>query len=100
VGAATWGHSLKSLRPGGTVVLSGATSGPNPPADLTRIFFLQLNVLGSTMGTRDELAALVAFLDRTGVRPLIDDVRPLAEARTSFERMAQGELFGKLVLTV
>ena len=100
VGAATWGHSLKSVRPGGTVVCSGATSGPNPPADLTRIFFLQLNVLGSTMGTRDELAALVALLDRTGVRPLIDDVRPLADARASFERMAEGELYGKLVLTV
>jgi NADPH:quinone reductase-like Zn-dependent oxidoreductase len=100
VGAATWSHSLKSLRPGGTVVLSGATSGPNPPAELSRIFFLQLNILGSTMGTRDELAALVAFLDRTGVRPLVDDVRPLADARASFERMSHGELYGKLVLTV
>ncbi|OHV37562.1 MULTISPECIES: zinc-binding dehydrogenase [Pseudofrankia] len=100
VGAATWSHSLKSLRPGGTVVCSGATSGPNPPAELNRVFFLQLNIVGSTMGTRDELAALVDFLDRTGVRPLIDDVRPLADARASFERIAQGEVFGKLVLTV
>ena len=99
VGAATWSHSLKSLRPGGTVVCSGSTSGPNPPADLQRVFFLQLTVAGSTMGTRDELAALVAFLDRTGVRPLIDDVRPLAAARVSFERLAQGDQFGKLVLT-
>jgi len=100
VGAATWSHSLKSLRPGGTVVCSGATSGPNPPAELNRVFFLQLNVVGSTMGTRDELGALVDFLDRTGVRPLVDDVRPLADARASFARLAEGEVFGKLVLTV
>jgi len=100
VGAATWGHSLRSLRPGGTLVCSGATSGPNPPAELNRIFFLQLSVVGSTMGTRDELADLVAFLDRTGVRPVIDDVRPLFDARASFERLARGEMFGKLVLTV
>jgi len=100
VGAATWRHSLRSLRPGGTLVCSGATSGPNPPAELNRIFFLQLSVVGSTMGTRDELADLVAFLDRTGVRPVIDDVRPLSDARASFERLARGEMFGKLVLTV
>jgi NADPH:quinone reductase-like Zn-dependent oxidoreductase len=100
VGAATWSHSVRALRPGGTIVCSGATSGPNPPAELTRIFFLQLRVLGSTMGTRDELAGLVAFLDRTGVRPLIDDVRPLADARASFERLAAGDVHGKLVLTV
>jgi NADPH:quinone reductase-like Zn-dependent oxidoreductase len=100
VGEATWGHSLRALRPGGTVVVSGATSGPNPPSDLNRIFFLQLSIVGSTMGTRDELDALVKFLDRTGVRPLIDDVRPLTDARASFERMAAGDQFGKLVLTV
>ena len=99
VGEATWGHSLRALRPGGTVVVSGATSGPNPPADLNRVFFLQLSVVGSTMGTRDELEALVQFLDRTGVRPLIDDVRPLPDARASFERLASGDQFGKLVLT-
>jgi NADPH:quinone reductase-like Zn-dependent oxidoreductase len=100
VGTATWSHSLRSLRPGGVVVCSGATSGANPPADLNRIFFLQLSVVGSTMGTRDELAELVGFLDATGVRPLIDDVRPMADARVSFERLAAGEIFGKLVLTL
>ncbi|CUU58806.1 NADPH:quinone reductase [Parafrankia irregularis] len=100
VGAATWSHSVRSLRPGGRIVCSGATSGPNPPAELNRIFFLQLSVVGSTMGTRGELADLVSLLDRTGTRPLVDDVRPLADARASFERLAQGEVFGKLVLTV
>jgi NADPH:quinone reductase-like Zn-dependent oxidoreductase len=99
VGAATWSHSLKSLRPGGTLVVCGATSGPNPPADLNRVFFLQLSVVGSTMGTRDELAALLALLADSGVRPLIDDVRPLADARTSFAALAGGDVFGKLVLT-
>jgi NADPH:quinone reductase-like Zn-dependent oxidoreductase len=99
VGQATWSHSLKSLRPGGTVVCCGATSGPNPPADLNRVFFLQLSVVGSTMGTRDELAAMLALLAESGVRPLIDDVRPLSDARTSFAQLAGGDVFGKLVVT-
>jgi len=99
VGAATWSHSLKSLRPGGVVVVSGATSGPNPGADLNRVFFLQLSVVGSTMGTREELTGLLRLLDETGLRPLIDEVRPLSEARAAFQRMADGIAFGKLVLT-
>jgi NADPH:quinone reductase-like Zn-dependent oxidoreductase len=99
VGAATWEHSLRALRPGGRVVVSGATSGPNPPADLNRVFFLQLSVVGSTMGTRDELEGLLALAERTGLRPVIDDVRPLADGRVSFERLAEGTVFGKLVLT-
>ena len=100
VGEATWAHSLRSLRPGGVVVVSGSTSGPNPPADLQRMFFRQLSVVGSTMGTRDELEALVAFLGETGVRPLVDDARPLGDARPAFEQMAAGDVFGKLILTV
>ena len=99
VGAATWSHSLKSLRPGGTLVVSGATSGPNPPADLNRVFFLQLRVIGSTMGTREELLRLAQMLDVTGVRPLIDRVLPLADAREGFALMASGDVFGKVVLT-
>jgi NADPH:quinone reductase-like Zn-dependent oxidoreductase len=99
VGAATWDHSLKSLEPGGTVVVAGATSGAEPPADLRRVFFRQLKVVGSTMGNRAELAALLRLLDATGVRPLVDSVRPLADARDAFERLAKGESFGKVVLT-
>jgi NADPH:quinone reductase-like Zn-dependent oxidoreductase len=99
VGEATWSHSLRALEPGGTVVVSGATSGMNPPADLARVFYRQLKVVGSTMGTRDELAALVRFLAATGVRPLIDEVLPMERGRDAFERMRTGELFGKLVLT-
>ena len=100
VGEATWSHSLRALRPGGRVVVSGATSGPNPPADLNRVFFLQLSVVGSTMGTREELVDLLALVERTSLRPVIEDVRPLADARTSFERLAGGDAFGKLVLTM
>ena len=99
VGEATWAHSLRALEPGGVVVVSGATSGANPPADLNRVFFRQLRVVGSTMGTREELVRLVRFLDATGVRPLIDAVVPMDQARTAFERMVAGEVFGKLVLT-
>ncbi|MGH3509000.1 MAG: zinc-binding dehydrogenase [Nocardioidaceae bacterium] len=100
VGRATWSHSVKALRPGGTIVLSGTTSGPNPDnAELTRVFFLQLRVIGSTMGTRAELAALAELLDVTGVRPVIDRVLPMEQARDGFAAMAAGELFGKVVLT-
>ena len=99
VGKATWSHSMRSLRPGGTLVVSGATSGADPSADLNRLFFLQQRVIGSTMGTRAELADLLAFCVATGLRPRIDDVRPLSDARASFERLAEGTVFGKLVLT-
>jgi len=100
VGAATWSHSLKSLRPGGTVVLSGATSGPNPAAtELNRIFFLQLRVVGSTMGTRHELERLVSFCRLTGVRPVVDSVFPLEQARDGFARMDAGDVVGKIVFT-
>ncbi|MEU2083636.1 zinc-binding dehydrogenase [Streptomyces albus] len=101
VGAATWSHSVKSLRPGGTLVISGATSGPNPPAaELNRIFFLELKVVGSTMGSKEELAGLLHFCAAKGVRPVVDSVLPLDRAREGFEKMAGGDVFGKVVLTV
>ncbi|MGN6686935.1 MAG: zinc-binding dehydrogenase, partial [Actinomycetales bacterium] len=100
VGEATWSHSLKSLRPGGTVVVSGATSGAGPSADLNRVFFLGLRVVGSTMGTRDELLRLLRLLDLSGTRPEIDSTFTLSEARDAFERLASGAAFGKVVLTV
>jgi NADPH:quinone reductase-like Zn-dependent oxidoreductase len=99
VGKATWSHSMKALRPGGTLVVSGATSGADPSADLNRLFFLQLRVLGSTMGTRAELAALLGLCEASGTRPIIDQVLPLSEARAGFERLATGDVFGKIVLT-
>ena len=99
VGEATWDHSLKSLKPGGRIVICGATSGANPPADLNRVFFLQLSVIGSTMGSREELVELADFCVRTGVRPLIDSSFALRDARAAFERLASGDAFGKIVLT-
>ncbi len=100
VGRATWSHSIRALRPGGRIVISGTTSGPNlDDAELTRIFFLQLSVIGSTMGTRDELDALVKFLDATGTRPLLDREIAMTEARSGFEAMAAGDVFGKIVFT-
>jgi NADPH:quinone reductase-like Zn-dependent oxidoreductase len=101
VGAATWSHSVKALRPGGTLVISGTTSGADPPsAELTRIFFLQLRVQGSTMGTRAELERLVALLDITGTRPLIDRSLPLKDARDGVAALLAGDAFGKVVITV
>src|SRR3954447_19216029 len=100
VGRATWSHSVKSLRPGGTLVVCGTTSGPNPEnAELTRVFFLQLRVIGSTMGTRSELAALTELLDVSGVRPLIDRVLPMEQAADGFAAMAGGDVFGKVIFT-
>jgi NADPH:quinone reductase-like Zn-dependent oxidoreductase len=100
VGQATWLHSIRSLRVGGTLVTTGATSGNMPPdMGLTRIFFLQLRVIGSTMGTRGELASLVTMMDATGVRPVIDRVLPMEDARQGLEAMAQGDIFGKIVFT-
>jgi NADPH:quinone reductase-like Zn-dependent oxidoreductase len=100
VGAATWSHSLRALRPGGTLVVSGTTSGADPPAELTRVFFLQLSVVGSTMGTRDELVRLAQFAVDRGIHPTIAATLPLADARDGFAAMLAGELFGKIVFTV
>ncbi|SDU56151.1 zinc-binding dehydrogenase [Jiangella alkaliphila] len=99
VGAATWKHSVRCLRPGGTLVVSGATSGYVAETELNRVFFLQLRLLGSTMGTRDELVRLLAFCERTGLRPVVDRVLPLADAREGFAALDNGDVFGKVVLT-
>jgi len=99
VGAATWAHSLRCLDPGGVVVVAGATTGADPPADLRRVFYRQLRVVGSTMGTRAELVDLLRMLSATGVRPAIDTTMPLADAAAAYARMAAGDVFGKLVLT-
>src|SRR4029077_21221328 len=100
VGQATWAHSVRSLKPGGRIVISGATTGDAPPAELTPIFFTQLSVTGSTMGTRDQLVRLATFCEQTGVRPLIDRVLPLKQAREGIAAMVNGDLFGKVVFTL
>jgi len=98
VGKATWGHTLRSLRPGGRVVIAGATSGHDPSAELNRVFFKELEVVGSTMGTREELRQLVALLESTGLRPRIDSTLPLADAADGIAAMISGDVFGKIVI--
>jgi NADPH:quinone reductase-like Zn-dependent oxidoreductase len=100
VGAATWSHSVRSLKQGGVIVISGATSGDAPPAELTRIFFLQLSVIGSTMGTRDEFARLLRLMVQRQIEPPISQTLPLTDARTGFEAMLEGQTSGKIVFTV
>lgn len=100
VGEATWSHSLKSLKPGGVIVTCGATTGFGPSAELNRVFFTQLSVVGSTMGTRAELVDLMGMCDSTGIRPPIAAEIPLDDARVGFERMVSGDTAGKIVFTV
>lgn len=100
VGKATWSHSVRSLKPGGRIVVSGATTGYDPDPQLNRVFFLQLSVVGSTMGTREELERLARLCQTTGVRPLIDRVLPLRQARDGFAQLATGDVFGKIVFTL
>jgi NADPH:quinone reductase-like Zn-dependent oxidoreductase len=99
VGKATWSHSIKSLKPGGTVVVSGATSGDADAAELQRIFFLQMRIVGSTMGTKDELADLLAFCQQAGIKPQIGTELPMDEADAALRAMESGETAGKIVLT-
>jgi NADPH:quinone reductase-like Zn-dependent oxidoreductase len=100
VGRATWTHSIRALRPGGAIVISGATSGPKlDDAMVAHIYFLQLKVIGSTMGTTSELAGLVSLMDATGVRPLVDRELPMEHAREGFAAMEHGDLFGKVTFT-
>ncbi len=99
VGAATWSHSVNALRPGGTLVISGTTSGAEPAkAELTKIFFKPLRVIGSTMGTRDELTALTRMLVATGARPVVDRVLPLDRVADGLAALIDGDVFGKVVV--
>jgi NADPH:quinone reductase-like Zn-dependent oxidoreductase len=99
VGKATWSHSMKSLKPGGIVVISGATSGDATAAELQRLFFLQLRIVGSTMGTRDELADLLRFCDQAGIRPKIGSELSMTDAEQGMRAMLDGETNGKIVFT-
>ncbi len=100
VGEPTWGESLRSVRPGGVIVVSGATGGPNPPADLARVFWRQISVVGSTMGTRDEMLATVRFVEAAQIRPVIDESFPLEQAHAALARMQAGRHTGKIIVTV
>jgi NADPH:quinone reductase-like Zn-dependent oxidoreductase len=99
VGRQTWSHSLRALKPGGVLVTCGATTGDATAAELQRVFFLQLRILGSTMGTRSELADLLSFCVQAGIHPRIGAELPMAEAAKAFRLMMDGETGGKVVLT-
>jgi NADPH:quinone reductase-like Zn-dependent oxidoreductase len=99
VGKATWSHSLKSLKPGGIVVICGATSGDADAGELHRLFFLQLRVVGSTMGTRDELADLLAFCACAGIHPRIGNELPMTDAEAGMRDMQESNTSGKIVFT-
>jgi len=98
VGTPTIEHSLKSTAPGGRIVICGSTGGHLAEIDLRRVFFLQLELLGSTMGIRDELAAVAALMASRGIKPVIDSVYPFGQAAHAFARLASGDAFGKIVL--
>ncbi len=100
VGEATWETSLQSARTGGRIAVCGATSGPNPPASLHRIWWKQLTIYGSTMGTRSDFEAAYDLVKSGLAKPVVDSVYPLADARKAHERLEAGEQFGKIVLTI
>jgi NADPH:quinone reductase-like Zn-dependent oxidoreductase len=100
VGEATWQRSLQAARAGGRIVVCGATSGPNPPAALHRVWWKQLTIYGSTMGTREDFEAAFELVKSGRAKPVVDSVFPLEQARAAHERMEAGEQFGKIVLTV
>jgi zinc-binding alcohol dehydrogenase/oxidoreductase len=99
VGDATWKRSLDAARQGGRIVVCGATSGPNPPAALHRLWWKQLDILGSSMGTRADFEGAYDLV-AAGTKPVIDSVFPLAEARAAHERLEAGKQFGKILLQI
>jgi NADPH:quinone reductase-like Zn-dependent oxidoreductase len=100
VGEATWATSLAVVRPGGRVVVCGATTGPNPPAQLHRVWWKQLSIHGSSMGTRADFEGAYELVASGRARPVIDRVFPLAETRAAHERLEAGDQFGKIVLRI
>jgi NADPH:quinone reductase-like Zn-dependent oxidoreductase len=98
VGAATFDHSLKSTAPGGRIVVSGATAGHEPKVNLRRVFAMQLEIIGASMGTPEELRALLRLCAEHGIRPVVDSVYEFSRVREAFARLESGEVFGKVVL--
>jgi zinc-binding alcohol dehydrogenase/oxidoreductase len=100
VGEATWQRSLQAARAGGRITVCGATTGPNPPAALHRIWWKQLTIYGSTMGTRSDFEGAYELVSSSRARPIVDRVFPLEEARAAHEYLESGRQFGKVVLRI
>lgn len=100
VGEATWMQSLKAAAKGGRIVTCGATSGPNPAEEIRLIFWNQLSIIGSTMGSRGDWKQMVSTIEANGLKPVIDDVFPLQEGRSAYQRMERAEQFAKIVLSI
>lgn len=100
VGAAVWSQAMKSLVRGGRLVTCGATTGDQPSADLRRIFIRQLQILGSTLGDLNEFRDLLDFVQRTGLKPVIDSEYPLGEVHAALSRLESGAQFGKVALRI
>ena len=100
VGEATWKHSLRSVRPGGRIVVSGATTGSDPSADLARVFYRQISIIGVSGASRLETQQLLHFMEATDLHPLIDSIYPFEQIHAAFERAQQPDLYGKVVVRV
>jgi NADPH:quinone reductase-like Zn-dependent oxidoreductase len=100
VGAATWKHSLRSVRPGGRIVTAGATTGSDIPLDLPRIFYPQISIIGSTSGSRSDTLRMLRFMEAARLRPIVDSVYPLERIRDAFTRLQSPDLFGNVVVDI
>ena len=98
VGAATWDESVKSLKPAGTLVTCGATTGPGAAIDLRFLYSRQLSLIGSYMGVMSELNEVLAYVFSGRLRPVVDRTFPLQETRSAHEHMEKSQMFGKIVL--
>jgi len=100
VGEATWLQSIKAAAKGGRILTCGATTGPNPSEEIRLIFWNQLSIIGSTMGSREDWRRMVAVVNDHELRPVVDTVLPLTEGRAAYDLMERAEQFGKIVLSI
>jgi NADPH:quinone reductase-like Zn-dependent oxidoreductase len=98
VGEATWTHSMRSVRPGGRIVVSGATTGSDPSADLARVFYRQISIIGVSGASRVETEQLLRFMEAADLHPLVDSIYPFEQIHAAFERAQQPDLYGKVVV--
>jgi len=98
VGKETWGKALRALRPGGRLVTFGATTGRETPVDIRQVFWSQISILGTTMGSPREFAAMLQLYESGRLKPVVDSVFPLRDAPAAHRRMDEGQQFGKIVL--